>query len=90
MASGFVRVNKLFPMVVALRLLAVIETLGPLLPLTLVIALGVANSIQLLSVEYGVALSTKFLFTSVLMAILPTTALLRFNMSVWLATTLAL
>jgi len=89
-APGFARVNKLFPIVVALRLAAVNVTFGPLLPFTLVTEVGVANSIQLLVIEYGFALNTKFLFKSVLMAILPTTALVRPNIAASFATTLAL
>ena len=49
-------------------------TLGPADPFTLVTELGVANSIQLTKVVEGNALKTKFLLTSVLIAILPTTA----------------
>ena len=89
-AFGFTSVNKLFPMVVALRLLAVSVTFGPLLPFTLVTAVGVASSIQLPNVVAGAALSTKFLLISVLMAILPTTALVNPNMAASLATTVAL
>jgi hypothetical protein len=57
-ASGLESVNKLFPMVVAPKLLGVKFTLGPLLPLTAVTEVGVANSIQFASVDAGVALRT--------------------------------
>ena len=81
-APGLARVNRLFPIVVAPKLLGVSVTEGPVFPLTEVTEFGVANSIQLLSVDAGVALKTKFLFTSVLIAMLPTTALLKANIAV--------
>ena len=56
-------------------------TLGPAEPFTLVTELGVANSIQFDNVLAGNALKTKFLLTSVLIAILPATALDKPNIA---------
>ena len=57
-ADGFVSVKKLLPTVVAPKLLGVKFTLGPLLPLTEVTEVGVANSIQFDAVDAGVAPKT--------------------------------
>ena len=65
-------------------------TFGPYKELTLVNELGVASSTQLDKVLDGVALNTKFLSTSVRIAILPITKLDNDNIAASLITTFAL
>ena len=65
-------------------------TVGPANPLILVTEVGVANSTQLDKTEGPAALNTKFLFASVLIAMLPTIAPDNANIAASLATTLAL